>query len=91
MKKITKTINLIDTIKLKNSYVGNPQYKIVLDTGEEHKTGANAWYVYQLRSWTTGKYIITYHITPTGRFVIDTLEKEKLKKVLTQRTKWVYL
>ena len=73
---LCKKKRLTKSIKLKNSYVWNPQYKLITDFGGEYKTTANAWYAYQLSSWSTGKYIITYHITPTWRFVIDTLEKE---------------
>lgn len=70
----TKILNITEIKKLKNSYVGNPQYLLITDFWWEYKTKANAGYSYQLSTNSRGKYKITYHLTKTNRFVIDTLE-----------------
>lgn len=62
------------------SYMGNPFWKITIDTADGYfrgKTTPNGCLSYAAENYYRRQVTATYHITKTGRIVIDDLEKNE--------------
>jgi hypothetical protein len=69
----TSVKGVIDVERLNNSRNGNPRYRFTFDGGETMKTAPDAGWVYSINpdSLIGRPVAATYHVTKTGRAVLD--------------------
>ncbi len=77
--KSMKITGLVRSVKRQGtSLMGNPFWEITIDTANEcfrGKTTPNGYLSYRAENYYRRQVTATYHITKTGRIIIDDLEE----------------
>lgn len=81
MKEFIAKGKILKVERLKNSYVGNPAYKLVFQTADDTlvgRTATNAVLGYQCYwTWEGEEKTLAYHFTKNGNAIFDRLIDEK--------------
>lgn len=80
MKEFIAKGKILKVERLKNSYVGNPAYKLVFRTEDDTlvgRTATNATLGYQCYwTWEGEEKTLAYHFTRNGNVIFDRLVEE---------------
>ena len=76
MNQVETKTKVINVKRLKNSLCGNPKYEFNFNDVGLVATPANAGWVYGFSKDTflNKEVEIKYHITPTGRYILDKIK-----------------
>jgi len=79
MNQVEIKTKVINVKRLKNSLCGNPKYEFNFNDVGLLKTPANAGWVYGFSTDTflNKNVSIKYHITKTGRYILDSIKEVK--------------
>ena len=82
----TQNIKVVDVKKLKNSFMGNPNYEFHFETGEVMRTPSNVGWAYSFSTHTfiDKKVDISYHLTKLGKHILDTIKNVEQKMSATK-------
>ena len=74
--RFTAITNVESINRLPNSKNGNPRFEITFANGLKGKTQVDAGWAYAICA-TMGEVVVSYHFTPSGRTVLDGLQKSQ--------------